>query len=117
MKLENKKSAILEPVILPDGYHGKILLLSVTGGAIENTVILRSGDLWHSEILRETQEEIKDLGLVSSDAYPLGGAWARFEDDSSIVIWGTSDQFGACDKEAAAKLIQKVYPDKKILIE
>ena len=110
-------SNVLEPVILPDSYHGKILLLSVSGGVIENTVILRSGDLWHSEILRETQEEIKDLGLASSDAYPLGGAWARFEDDSSIVIWGTSDQFGACDKEAAAKLIQTVYPHKKILIE
>ena len=110
-------SKILEPVILPDGYHGKILLLSVSGGVLENNVILRSGDLWHSEILRETQEEIKDLGLISSDAYPLGGAWARFENDSSILIWGTSDQFGACDKEAAAKLIQTAYPDKKILIE
>ncbi len=110
-------SKILEPVILPDGYHGKILLLSVSGGVLENNVILRSGDLWHSEILRETQEEIKDLGLVNSDAYPLGGAWARFENDSSIVIWGTSDQFGACDKEAAAQLIKTVYPDKEILIE
>ena len=110
-------SKILEPVILPDGYHGKILLLSVSGGVLENNVILRSGDPWHSEILRETQEEIKDLGLVNSDAYPLGGAWARFENDSSIVIWGTSDQFGACDKEAAAQLIKTVYPDKEILIE
>ena len=98
-------------------FIGKILLLSVTGGAIENTVILRSGDLWHSEILRETQAEIKDLGLVSSDAYPLGGAWARFEKDSSIIIWGTSDQFVACDKETAAKLIKIAYPDKELLIE
>ena len=110
-------SNILEPVILPDGYHGKILLLTVSGGVLENNVILRSGDLWHSEILRETQEEIKDLGLTGSDAYPLGGAWARFENDSSILIWGTSDQFGACDKEAAAQLIKKVYPDKEIWIE
>ncbi len=109
-------SNILEPVILPDGYHGKILLLSVSGGILENNVILRSGDLWHSEILREAQEEIKDLGLISSKAYPLGGAWARFENNSSIIIWGTSDQFGACDKEAAAKLIKIVYPDKELLI-
>ena len=110
-------SKILEPVIVPDGYHGKILLLSVSGGVLENNVILRSGDLWHSEIFWETQEEIKDLGLISSDAYPLGGAWTRFENDSSILIWGTSDQFGACDKEAAAQLIKSVYPDKAILIE
>ncbi len=110
-------SYILEPAILPDGYRGKILLLSVSGGVIENTVILRSGDLWHSEILRETQGEIRDLGLVSSDTYPLGGAWTRFEKDGSIVIWGTSDQFGTCDKEAAAKLIKKIYPDKELLIE
>lgn len=108
---------ILDPVILPEGYSGKILLLSVTGGIIENTVILRSGDLWHNEILRETQQEIKDLGLTSSDAYPLGGAWARLENDDSITIWGTSDQFGACDKETAIKLIGKIYPDKKISIE
>jgi hypothetical protein len=110
-------SNILEPVILPDGYHGKILLLSVTGGILENNVILRSGDLWHSEILREAQEEIKDLGLINSDAYPLGGAWARFENENSIVIWGTSDQYGTCDKEAVAKLIQTVYWDKDLLIE
>ena len=57
-----------------------------------------------------------DLGLLSSKAYPLGGAWARFESDSSIVISGTSDQFGACDKEAAAKLIKIIYPHKEILI-
>ena len=108
---------ILEPAILPDCYNGKILLVSVTGGIIENTTILRSGDLWHNEILRDTQEEIKDLGLVSSEVYPLGGARARVEKDRSIVIWGTSDQFGACDKEAAARLIKILHPDKKIEIE
>ena len=111
------RSRILEPVILPDGYHGKILLLSVSGGVLEKNLILRSGDLWHSEILRETREEIRDLGLTSTKAYPLGGAWARFEDDSSIVIWGTSDQFGACDRKAAAQLIGAEYPHKKIVSE
>ena len=110
-------ASILEPVILPEGYNGKILLISVSGGVIENTIILRSGDLWHSEILREAQEEIKDLGLISSDAYPLGGVWARFENDGSILIWGTSDQFGTCDKEAAAKVIKIIYTDKEIMIE
>jgi hypothetical protein len=105
---------IIAPVILPEGYHGKILLASVSGGIIENSVILRSGDLWHSEILRETQAEIRDLGLVNAEVHPLGGAWARFENDDTILIWGSSDQFGACDKEFAAELIRKAYPDRKI---
>ena len=108
---------ILNPVILPDGYNGKILLISVSGGIIENTVILRSGDLWHSEILREAREEIKDLGLVKSEAYPVGGAWARFQEDGCILIWGTSDQYGACDKQTAARLLKVIYPDKQIKIE
>lgn len=110
-------ACILDPVILPQGYHGKILLVSVSGGIIQNSVILRSGDQWHNEILRETQAEIKDLGLISSDAYPLGGAWARFEKDGSILIWGTSDQFGACDKETAAQLVRNTYSDRNISIE
>ena len=110
-------ACILDPVILPQGYHGKILLVSVSGGIIENSVILRSGDQWHNEILRETQAEIKDLGLIGSDAYPLGGAWARFEKDGSILIWGTSDQFGACDKQIAAQLVRNTYSDRNISIE
>jgi hypothetical protein len=69
------------------------------------------------EILRETQEEISDLGLVHTDVYPLGGAWARFENDSSILIWGISDQFGACDKELAAEMIRKECPEKEIKIK
>ena len=107
---------LIAPVILPQGYNGKILLASVTGGIIEDNIILRSGDLWHSEILRETQAEIKDLGLINAEVYPLGGAWARFEDDD-IIIWGSSDQYGACDKKFAAELIRKVYPDRKIGFE
>jgi hypothetical protein len=105
---------IIAPVILPQNYNGKILLASVSGGIIENSVILRSGDLWHSEILRETQGEIRDLGLVNTDVHPLGGAWARFENDGTIRIWGSSDQYGACDKGFAAELIRKVYPGKRI---
>ena len=108
---------ILDPVLLPEGYNGKILLISVSGGIMLNTVILRSGDLWHSEILRETREEIKDLGLVSSQAYPLGGAWARFEKGGAILIWGTSDQYGACDKDTAAQLLKMFYPDIEIKVE
>ena len=105
---------LIAPVILPEGYNGKILLLSVSGGVIGDSVILRSGDLWHSEILRETEAEIQDLGLLSSEVYPLGGAWARFENDDTILIWGSSDQFGACDKEFAAEMIGKEYPESVV---
>ena len=108
---------LIAPVVLPEGYNGKILLASVTGGIIEDNIILRSGDLWHSEILREAQAEIQDLGLINAEVYPLGGAWARFENDDTILIWGSSDQYGACDNEFAAELIRKVYPDRKINIE
>jgi len=92
----------------------KKLLISVSGGIIGDSVILRSGDLWHSEILRETEAEIQDLGLVNSEVYPLGGAWARFENDDTILIWGSSDQFGACDKEFAAEMIGKAYPENVV---
>ncbi|MBW2441976.1 MAG: hypothetical protein JRH12_15965, partial [Deltaproteobacteria bacterium] len=44
-------------IILPEGYNGKILLVSVSGGGIPKSVLLRSGDLWHREILRNTAAE------------------------------------------------------------
>jgi hypothetical protein len=113
-KFGSDPTHIIAPVILPEGYNGKILLASVSGGIIKNCFILRSGDLWHSEILRETQAEILDLGLVNAEVHPLGGAWARFENNDTIIIWGSSDQYGACDKEFAAELIRKAYPDRKI---
>ena len=56
----------ISPVILPEGYKGKILLVSVSGNGIEEMVILRSGDLWHREILRNTEKEIRDLGYSNA---------------------------------------------------
>jgi hypothetical protein len=101
-------------VILPEGYTGKILLVSVTGDGIEKMVILRSGDLWHREILRNTETEIRNLGIRNARVYELGGAHLRFEPDGTIIIHGTSEQYGACDREYAAKLVKNEFPGRRV---
>jgi hypothetical protein len=102
---------------LPEGYAGKILLVLLTGGGFDDTVCLRSGDDWHREILHNTRAEIADLGFPDAQVHPLGGAHAGFESDGSIVIWGTSDEFGCCDKDLAARLIARAYPGRTARIE
>jgi hypothetical protein len=102
---------------LPEGYAGKILLVLLTGGGFDDTVCLRSGDDWHREILHNTRAEIADLGFPDTQAHPLGGAYAGFDSDGSIVIWGTSDEFGCCDKDLAARLIARAYPGRTFRIE
>jgi len=102
---------------LPEGYVGKILLVLLTGGGFDNTVCLRSGDDWHREILHNTRAEISDLGFPDAQAHSLGGAHAGFDSDDSIVIWGTSDEYGCCDKEQAARLIARAYPGRMVTIE
>jgi hypothetical protein len=101
-------------VILPEGYRGKILLISVSGDGIDKMVILRSGDSWHREILRNTETEINNLGFRNIRVHQLGGAHLRFESDGSIIIHGTSQQYGTCDKETAAKLVRKAFPGRKV---
>ncbi len=101
---------------MPEGYNGKIILISISGGLIEPLVCLRSGDLRHREILREAEEEIKDIGLDRTFGFEIGGAHLRFENGGSILIWGTSDEFGTCDKNIATDLVQKDYPGHKIFV-
>ena len=112
--LDSKK--LISPVLLPEGYKGKILLVNIFGGMIRESVCLRSGDLWHREILRNTEEEIKDSGFENAIVDPLGGAWVRFNDKLSIEIYGRSEEFGECDKQAAAEMIGRAYPGRKIFI-
>ena len=104
-------------VELMEGYRGKVLLVLLKGGVFEGTVCLRSGDDWHREILHNTQAEMGDLGFIHTRVHPLGGAFAGFEADGSITLWGTSDEFGCCDKELAAQLIVRAYPGRTIRIE
>ena len=104
-------------VELPEGYQGKIVLVLFKGGGFDGRVCLRSGDGWHREILNNAMTELRDLGFPSAEAYPLGGAYAGFDDDGRIVIWGTSDEFGSCDKDLAAEMIRRAYPDQRVVIE
>jgi D-3-phosphoglycerate dehydrogenase len=107
----------ISPVILPEGYNGKILLVSVSGGGINKTVLLRSGDLWHREILRNTETEIKNLGFDNALVHELGGALVRFEPDGAITIYSASQEFGACDKVYAAKLLRKAFPERTVKVK
>ena len=107
---------IIEKTVLPEGYNGKILMATIMGGVINRLVCLRSGDLWHREILKNTENEIRDLGFSKSSVYALGGAYVRFEKNNDIVIYGTSDEFGSCDKLSASRLIKKVFKDRKIFV-
>jgi len=114
---ENKSDPekLIDKIILPEGYNGKILLVMIVGGFLDGQILLRSGDMWHREILRNTENEIKELGFVDSGVYELGGAHVRFE-KNDIVIFGTSDDFGSCDKVYASKLIRQLFKDRNVLI-
>ena len=105
------------PVILPEGYNGKILMVSVSGDEIKKTVLLRSGDLWHREILRNTETEIKNLGFDNARVHELGGALLRFDSNGAITIYGASQEFGACDKDYAAELVRKAFPGRTVSVK
>lgn len=107
---------LVPSVDLPAGYHGKILLAAVSGGMADGLLCLRSGDDWHHEILRSTQEEIRDLGFDHAIVVPAGGASVRFDPEGDIVVYGSSDAFGTCDKQIAAGLIRKAFPQNTISI-
>jgi len=104
-------------IIISDGYKGKILLVSVGGDGIKDTIILRSGDLWHSEILHATEAEINKYGIKSVQVHEVGGAWVRFDKDGPIFIYGNSEEFGTCDKNIAAELLRQLYPERTVYIE
>jgi len=110
-------AAAIRPVILPEGYIGKILMVSISGDGLENLVVLRSGDLWHREILRNTQQEIRSLGFGHALIHELGGAHVRFETDGTIVIHGSSQQYGACDKQYAADLVRTAFAGRRVVVE
>ena len=105
-------SKLILAVRIPEGYCGKILLVSISGGVVGEMVCLRSNDLHHRDILRNTELELRDLGLHGSQVRELGGASILSEPDGSIRIWGGSDDFGPCDKNLAAMLIERMNPEK-----
>ena len=102
--------------ILPEGYNGKILLVSIGGAEMEDRIVLRSGDDWHREILRNTEAEIQEYGIDAERVHQLGGAWVKSDENGNIVIYGTSDEFGACDKTVAAEFLRRLYPNRSVRI-
>lgn len=112
----NDMHKTIAEVILPEGYDGKILLIRVAGDDFKDRTILRSGDVWHRDILRNAEAEMRNLGFHNVKCHELGGAHLRFEPNGSITIHGTSQQYGACDKTYAAELVKKKYPGRKVHI-
>ena len=102
---------LLPAVSLPQRYAGKILLMGICGGIADGRVLLRGGDEWHREILRETCQEVSDCGLLQAQVDALGGGWLRFEGNAAIALWGGSDEFGACDRRMAGKMIRAAFPE------
>lgn len=107
---------LLPETDLPEAYTGKILLLFIDGGIIHDRICLRSNDLNHRDILRNAEIEILDLGLPSTRVRELGGAWVQCE-PGITRLWGGSDEFGPCDKQLTARLIETLYPGRTLLIE
>ena len=112
------RRAVLPVVSISPGYRGKILLVAMSGGLLDDLVFVRSNDLYHRDILANTQMEISDLGLRSTTVHPLGGAYLRDGSaDGRVAIWGGSDEFGACDKNFLAELLIPFYPGRTVVIE
>ncbi|MGB5745583.1 MAG: hypothetical protein WBM69_01295 [Desulfobacterales bacterium] len=72
--------------------------------------------LTNREILRNTEAEIKSLGFENALVHEIGGALVRFEPDGAIIIYGASQEFGACDKEFAAEIIRKEFRKRTIKV-
>lgn len=109
-------TAKVPAAVLPEGYRGKIMLILVSAGS-ERLVILRSGGRWHRDILRNAEAEIAALGLAGIEVREQGGAYAGFEEDGSILLWGRSDQFGRCDLHQAEELLTAAWPGRRVRLE
>ena len=101
---------------VPRDYAGKILLVHIAGGLIAGRICLRSGDDWHREILRNTGQELKDLGFDNATVSPLGGAHLQVA-AATATIWGTSDQYGTCDKALAQEILQRGFKGLTVRIK
>ena len=107
---------LIRPVDFADGYDGKILMVRITGKRIPGRVCLRSGDDWHHEILKNAVEEMRDLGFETAVVTPVGGARVRFGENGAIVVYGSSDTYGACDKDEAVRLITRAFPGRAAVV-
>ena len=86
--------------VLPEGYNGKILLVSIGGVGIEERIVLRSGDDWQREILRNTEAEIRGYGIDAVRVHELGGAWVKFDEVGGSLIDTDAGRWAAILKRA-----------------
>ena len=105
---------VIPSVGLPKGYCGKIMLFVATGAVIPERMFLRSGDDWHREILRNFEEEVRDYGFETFQITPQGGAFAEFQPDGAIVLFGSSEEFGGLKREDAIQLVQTAFPNRHV---
>ena len=89
-------------------------LVFVKGDCIPGRTFLRSGDDWHREILRSFEEEVRSYGFEKYQCSSRGGAFAKFKPDGSIVLYGSSEEFGPCRKEDALMLVLTSYPYRNV---
>jgi hypothetical protein len=116
--MATKPGSLIAPVpavVLPEGYKGKIMLLSVSAGG-QRVVVLRSGGPWHRDILSGFKAEIESLGLPGAQVREHGGAFLSVEADGSISLWGRSDEFGRCDLRRVKALVSAVWPDRQVFL-
>ena len=106
--------AVIPSVVMPDGYCGKVMLAFVKGDCIPGRTFLRSGDDWHREILRHFEEELRSYGFEKFQFSPQGGAFAEFQPDGSIALYGSSEEFGPCRQEDALMLVQTAFSDRNV---
>ncbi|MBI2151299.1 hypothetical protein HYU21_01070 [Candidatus Woesearchaeota archaeon] len=101
----------LPEVDLPERYSGKIILVEFQG-----RTFLRSGSDMHEGICDAFRKEVKLMGFSRGYVQEKGGAHIGFNKDSGDrVIYDKSEQYGECDKEVARQLVQKTFPDQKIV--
>jgi len=106
--------AVIPSAVLPEGYCGKIMLAWGEGDCIQGRTFLRSGDDWHREILRSFEAEVQDYGFENFQIAPKGGAFAHFQTDGTITLYGSSEEYGRCSREEALQLVQTAFSDRTV---
>lgn len=110
-KAEGLTIESLPEVDLPERYSGKILLVEFQG-----RTFLRSGSDMHEGIRDAFAKEVELMGFSRGYVQEKGGAHIGFNKDSGDrVIYDKSEQYGECDKEVVRQLVQKAFPDQKIV--
>lgn len=100
---------VMPAVDLLEGYSGKFMLLRIMVGAGKPRLIIRSGEAWHREIVANTNDELHNAGFDQVALEQLGGDWVQ-ANKPNLKLWGSSDDYGMCDKHQAGAIMQTAFP-------